>query len=65
MLSFALPIPMVALVMFTRRRDIMGEFVNSRLVDVAAILGTGIVLVLNAILLLQTLGVSIPGLPAA
>jgi manganese transport protein len=63
-LSFALPIPMVALVLFTRRRDIMGEFVNSRVVDAAAILGTGIILVLNTVLLLQLLGVPIPGLPA-
>jgi manganese transport protein len=64
-LSFALPIPMVALVLFTRRRDIMGEFANSRLVDGVAILCTAVVLVLNAVLLLQTLGVSIPGLPPA
>lgn len=63
-LSFALPIPMVALVLFTRRRDIMGEFANSRLTDVAAILGTVVILTLNVVLLLQTCGLSIPGLPA-
>ena len=62
-LSFALPIPMVALVLFTRRRDIMGEFANSRVVDAAAILGTGVILILNAVLLLQMLGIPIPGLP--
>ena len=28
-LSFALPVPMIAVLMFTRRADIMGEFVNS------------------------------------
>ncbi len=39
-LSFALPLPMVALVLFTRRRDIMGRFANSRLTDAAAVLGT-------------------------
>ena len=61
-LSFALPIPMIALVLFTRRRDIMGEFVNSRLTDAAAIVGTVVVLSLNAVLLLQTFGVPIPGL---
>ncbi len=27
-LSIALPLPMIALVMFTRRRDIMGTFAN-------------------------------------
>jgi manganese transport protein len=64
-LSFALPIPMVALVMFTRKRAIMGEFANNRLTDVAAIVGTAIILVLNAVLLLQTFGVPIPGLPSS
>ncbi len=64
-LSFALPVPMIALVIFTSRRDIMGAFVNSRVVSVAAILGTATILVLNAILLLQTFGVAIPGIPAA
>lgn len=64
-LSFALPVPMIALVIFTCRRDIMGPFVNSRLVSVAAILATVVILFLNTILLLQTFGVSIPGLPGA
>ena len=63
-LSFALPIPMVALVLFTRRKDIMGEFANNLLTDIAAIAGTVIILVLNLVLLLQTFGVNIPGLPA-
>ena len=63
-LSFALPIPMVALVLFTCRHDIMGEFANSRLTQVAAIVGTIIVLALNTLLLLQTFGIPIPGLPA-
>lgn len=61
-LSFALPIPMVALVLFTRNREIMGGFVNSRLIDTLAIVGTIVILCLNAILLLQTFGVPIPGL---
>jgi manganese transport protein len=64
-LSFALPVPMIALVIFTCRRDIMGRFVNRPLVAAAAILGTATILVLNTILLLQTLGVALPGLPAA
>jgi manganese transport protein len=64
-LSFVLPIPMIALVLFTRRRDIMGEFVNNRLTDVAAIVGTVIIVALNAVLLLQTFGVDIPGLPSS
>jgi manganese transport protein len=63
-LSFALPIPMIALILFTRRRDIMGRFANSRATDIAAIAGTVVVLALNVVLLVQTFGVAIPGLPA-
>ena len=55
---------MIALVLFTRRHDLMGEFANSRLTNIAAILGTVIILLLNAVLLLQTFGVPIPGLPS-
>ncbi len=61
-LSFALPIPMIALVVFTRSRPIMGDFANGRLTDIAAIVGTIIILCLNVILLLQTFDVPIPGL---
>jgi manganese transport protein len=61
-LSFALPVPMIALVIFTCRRDIMGSFVNSRRTSIAAILGTATILALNTILVLQTFGVAIPGL---
>ena len=64
-LSLVLPVPMIALVMFTRRADIMGKYVNSKLTDVAAIVGTVIILALNIILVLQTLGVDIPGLPSS
>jgi len=61
-LSIALPLPMIALLMFTRRRDIMGAFANSRLTNAVAVTGTAAVLLLNAVLLLQTFGVAIPGL---
>lgn len=61
-LSLALPAPMIALVMFTRRRDIMGEFVNSRLTAGISILGTVVIVALNIILLLQIFGVNVPGL---
>jgi manganese transport protein len=64
-LSFALPIPMIALVLFTRRRDLMGEFVNSRLTNIAAVVGSVIILFLNVVLLLQIFGVDIPGLPSS
>ena len=62
MLSIALPLPMIALLMFTRRPDIMGTFANGRATNLAALLGTAVVLTLNAFLILQTLGVPIPGL---
>lgn len=61
-LSLALPVPMIALVAFTSKRSVMGEFANGRLTRVAAILGSAIVLTLNLVLLLQTFGVPIPGL---
>jgi manganese transport protein len=64
-LSIALPLPMIALLIFTGRADIMGSFANSRLTNVAALVGTALVLVLNSILILQTLGVRIPGWSAS
>jgi manganese transport protein len=61
-LSIALPLPMIALLMFTRRTDIMGSFVNRRITDIAAVVATALVLVLNAVLIAQTFGVAISGL---
>jgi manganese transport protein len=61
-LSIALPLPMIALLMFTRRRDIMGDFANTRLTNIAAVVATVIVLLLNTFLILDTFGVPIPGL---
>ena len=63
-LSLALPLPMIALLMFTRRRDIMGEFANGRFTQVIAVIGTIAVLLLNAFLVVQMCGIPIPGLPA-
>jgi manganese transport protein len=63
-LSIALPAPIIALILFTRRRDIMGAFANSRLTNAAAVLGALVILSLNSVLLLQTFGVAIPGLPS-
>ena len=63
-LSIALPLPMIALLIFSSRADIMGTFANSRLTNAAAIAGAAIVLVLNMFLIVQILGVPIPGLRA-
>jgi len=63
-LSIALPVPVIALILFTRRKDIMGAFANSRLTDAAACFAALVILSLNAVLLLQAFGVAIPGLPS-
>jgi manganese transport protein len=54
-LSIALPLPMIALIIFTSRRDIMGAFTNSRLTAALAIAGAAAVLALNVVLIVQTL----------
>jgi manganese transport protein len=61
-LSIALPLPMIALLMFTRRPDIMGPFANGPVTNVAAVVGAAVVLALNAVLILHTFGVPLPGL---
>lgn len=62
-LSFALPVPMIALVIFTSRRAVMGPFVNSRFMTIVATLATVVVLALNTVLLLHVFGVPVPALP--
>jgi manganese transport protein len=54
---------MVALLMFTRRPDITGVFANGRATNLAGLLGTIVVLALNVFLILQTLEITVPGLP--
>lgn len=61
-LSIALPVPMVALVLLMRRPAVMGKYVTSRHVGIAAITATALVLALNLLLVLQTLEVPLPGL---
>ena len=63
-LSIALPLPMIALLVFTGRADIMGRFANGRLTAIAAIIGSAVVLLLNTVLILQGFGVPVPGLSA-
>ena len=64
-LSLALPIPMIALVVFLRRPDLMGGFVNTRWLSGLAIAATAIVLALNLILLLLAAGIDLPLLDPA
>ena len=53
-LSFVLPVPMAALVWFTCRESVMGQYRNRLVMIVAACASAIAVLVLNAVLLLQT-----------
>ncbi len=55
-LSIVLPLPMITLIIFTSRADIMGSFANSKLTRVAAVAATAVVLGLNVVLIAQTLG---------
>jgi len=55
-LSFALPFAIIPLILFTRRRDIMGEHVNSRHTNALAYAATTVILGLNLLLLYQTFG---------
>jgi manganese transport protein len=52
-LSFGLPFAIIPLVMFTSRRDIMGDLVNRRVTTVIASAIAGIIVVLNIYLLVQ------------
>jgi manganese transport protein len=63
-LSLVLPVPIAALLVLGRRRSVMGNYRTTPLVFAAATSATMIVLTLNVILLLQILGVSLPGFAA-
>ncbi|MGW0240641.1 Nramp family divalent metal transporter [Micromonospora chalcea] len=52
-LSFGIPFALVPVVMFTRRRDLMGSLVNRRATTAAAVAITAFVVALNAFLLWQ------------
>src|SRR5512135_39439 len=53
-LSFGLPFAVVPLIIFTRRRDVMGALVNRRATTVLAILAATVIIGLNIYLLYQT-----------
>ena len=54
-LSFGLPFAVIPLVLFSRRRDLMGELVNHRLTTHVAWVVTALIVALNLYLLYQTL----------
>jgi manganese transport protein len=53
-LSFGLPFAVIPLVMFTRRKDIMGVLVNRPLTTAAAVMAAALIVFLNLYLLYQT-----------
>ena len=53
-LSFGLPFAVIPLIMFTRKREIMGELVNRRVTTGLAILAATVIIALNIYLLYQT-----------
>ncbi|RKU05006.1 divalent metal cation transporter [Burkholderia sp. Nafp2/4-1b] len=55
-LSFVLPVPMLALAYFTGCRDIMGAFANGRATHWAAIGAMVVICALNVVLLVQPIG---------
>ncbi len=59
-LSIALPVPMVALIVFTSRRGVMGEYATGGVLRLLAIAGAALVLGLNAVLLAGTFGLPVP-----
>ena len=54
LLSFGLPFAIIPLVMFTTRKDTMGNLVNRPLTSVLAWMATAVIVVLNLYLLYQT-----------
>ncbi|MBA2678106.1 MAG: Nramp family divalent metal transporter, partial [Ktedonobacteraceae bacterium] len=53
-LSFVLPVPVITLILFTRRRDIMGSLVNKTSTTILASLCGAVILLLNVVLLYLT-----------
>jgi manganese transport protein len=59
-LSLVLPVPLIALTLFTSRRLVMGDMTNSRLTAHASMAATLLITVLNAVLLCQVAGLPLP-----
>ncbi|EXL01499.1 Nramp family divalent metal transporter [Ochrobactrum sp. WV_118_8] len=59
-LSIALPVPMIALIIFTSRRDVMGSYAMRPGTKWLAFVGATIVLALNFTLLASVFGIRVP-----
>jgi manganese transport protein len=55
-LSLILPAPMIALLILTKRQEVMGAFVNSRTVQLAATGCAALVIALNGVVVAQSVG---------
>jgi manganese transport protein len=64
-LSLILPVPMIALLILTRRRDVMGSYANGRFTMAAATAAAAVVLTLNLLFVLQIAGAPLPGFASA
>jgi manganese transport protein len=54
-LSLMIPLPMIPLLIYTRRRTVMGEFVNRKITTILAVLAAGLIVCLNILLLITAL----------
>jgi manganese transport protein len=59
-LSMVLPIPIVALIHFTKRKDIMGALANKPVVNLLSTVVATVIILLNLLLIVQTLGGPLP-----
>lgn len=50
-LSFILPMPIIQMLFIARRKDLMGEFVNTKKVRLLGVVIAGVIIALNAVLL--------------
>ena len=53
-LSFGIPFALVPLIVLTRRRDVMGSLVNRTVTTAVATVVAGLIIALNAFLLVDT-----------
>jgi manganese transport protein len=53
-LSLMIPLPMIPVVLLTRKKSIMGEFVNRNITTILAIAFVGIILTFNSFLIMST-----------
>jgi manganese transport protein len=54
-LSLMIPLPMIPLVMLTRNKELMGEFVNRSITTIIAVIFVGIILAFNSYLIATTI----------